>query len=160
MLSSDRERTVIVDLIRLESGTPDGRLDENDEEVIESFGQILVRPQTTSLGSCIRVSGAARLGRGRPVVVTALVMPTRLGRRQAVMSQGPPGDRWWLGFNSSGQPMLRGGGRGRHLRGDRPGACGCRRLVLASGRIERFVGDRRGRDAAPRGPLLADRPIR
>jgi N,N-dimethylformamidase len=103
MLSAAADVVATADLVRLGVGEP-GR--DVDETVIETLGEVVVGTQRTTIGSCVRVPGAATLPDGPNVAALALTMPTRPARLQALMSQGPPGERWWLGLDPSGRPRV------------------------------------------------------
>jgi N,N-dimethylformamidase len=100
MLSADspvRARASIVRLGALRAG------EVLEHEVIE-VGTIGVLPQLTQLGSCVLVPGAAQPWPPGAFVAATLCMPTRLGRRQALIAQAGGSARWWLGLDEEGRP--------------------------------------------------------
>lgn len=95
--------TATVDLVRMGAGEPDGRVDADH---VMDIGELTIRPQTTCVGSCVRVQSIAGLADVAPLTVTALIMPSRLGLAQSVVAAGDPGGGWWLGVDARGRPSL------------------------------------------------------
>lgn len=102
MLSADPPTPARVDLVTMGKGEPTGCV---SERVVADLGPVQVPYQPTVAGSCVVVTGADREWPAAPFVAHALVMPTRLGLRQALLSQttGPLG--WCLGLLASGVPV-------------------------------------------------------
>jgi N,N-dimethylformamidase len=53
----------------------------------------------------VRIPGVADLHASNAAAM-AVAMPTRPARLQALLSQGPPADRWWLGLAADGRPRF------------------------------------------------------
>jgi N,N-dimethylformamidase len=102
MLSASADLVAEADLVRIGAGEPNGNVRET---VIESLGDVGVRPQRTAIGSCVRIPGVAGLHASN-VVAMAVAMPTRPARLQALLSHGAPTDRWWLGLDAGGRPRF------------------------------------------------------
>jgi len=104
-----------VQLVRLGACDATGQV---REQVVADLGEAVVRPQVTRPGSCVVVEGAARRWPAGAFAAACALMPTRLGRRQALFAQDDGTSRWWLGLDAEGRVLAEANGPG--------GACSAR----------------------------------
>ena len=103
MLSAHTEVEVHAELVEVGFGTPDGTVDET---TVTDLGHLTVRPQRTTVGSCVRAPAPTGHRPDGSLLVSALIMPTRPDRHQVVVSQGREGSGWWLGLVEGARPAL------------------------------------------------------
>ncbi|MBO0729663.1 MAG: hypothetical protein J2P57_10425 [Acidimicrobiaceae bacterium] len=130
MLSAEPPVRAELDLVRLGRGEVTG---EVQEERVLDLGRAELQPQATVVGSCVEVPGANRAWPPGPFTVEVLVMPTRTGRSQALLSQSTDDASWVVGLTPSGAPMAGAtwpGGQAEAA-GDAPLVCGAWYRVAA-----------------------------